>query len=74
MLGITGRTEDKRKVDPSFVAGWASREKVRHYEVTIKNRKSLLPPFIYLASKLNPIPQKSSFPQFPIGGKKSIKE
>lgn len=42
---------------------WCSREKIRHFDVDAFNRKSLHEPFVYLASKLIPVPTKSSFPQ-----------
>uniref|UniRef100_A0A8D8YKH5 NF-kappa-B inhibitor-interacting Ras-like protein n=1 Tax=Cacopsylla melanoneura TaxID=428564 RepID=A0A8D8YKH5_9HEMI len=42
---------------------WCTREKVRHFDVDAFNRKSLHEPFVYLASKLTPVPNRSSFPQ-----------
>ncbi|XP_008474019.1 NF-kappa-B inhibitor-interacting Ras-like protein [Diaphorina citri] len=42
---------------------WCTREKIRHFDVDAFNRKSLHEPFIYLASKLSPVPNRSSFPQ-----------
>ncbi|XP_063218337.1 NF-kappa-B inhibitor-interacting Ras-like protein 2 isoform X2 [Bacillus rossius redtenbacheri] len=47
----------------SKAAHWALREKIRHYEVSAMDRSSLYEPFIHLLSKLNPPPNKSSFPQ-----------
>ncbi|KAE8751896.1 hypothetical protein FOCC_FOCC001373 [Frankliniella occidentalis] len=42
---------------------WAVREHMKHYEVNAMERASLLEPFVYLATKLSPPPNKSSFPQ-----------
>nr|CAD7572484.1 unnamed protein product [Timema californicum] len=47
----------------SKAAHWAVREKMRHYEVNAMERATLYEPFVALASKLNPPPTKSSFPQ-----------
>jgi len=66
VLGIGCKSEDKREVDPSFATGWATREKFRHFEVSISDRRTLLQPFTYLASKFSQSPPKSSFQQ--LGG------
>ena len=42
---------------------WAAREKVRHYDVNAMDRTTLYEPFVHLASKLNPPPNKSTFAQ-----------
>ncbi|XP_069676070.1 NF-kappa-B inhibitor-interacting Ras-like protein isoform X2 [Periplaneta americana] len=47
----------------SKAAHWAAREKIRHYEVNAMDRASLYEAFVHLASKLNPPPNKSTFPQ-----------
>lgn len=47
----------------SKAAHWATREKIRHYEVNAMDRTTLYEPFVHLASKLNPPPNKSTFPQ-----------
>ncbi|KAJ4428696.1 hypothetical protein ANN_25689 [Periplaneta americana] len=47
----------------SKAAHWAAREKIRHYEVNAMDRTSLYEAFVHLASKLNPPPNKSTFPQ-----------
>ena len=39
---------------------WANNEKVRLCEVSSLDRQSLYEPFMYLASKLNPPPNKSA--------------
>jgi len=48
---------------------WASREKVRVFEVSTHDRRSLYEPFVYLAGKLIPSQNKSSFPQISMGRK-----
>jgi NF-kappa-B inhibitor-interacting Ras-like protein len=72
-IGISRKNLDKRQVDPSFAIGWASREKFRHFEVILSDRKSLIQPFAYLASKLNPPPTKTSFAPLGLGTRK-VKE
>jgi NF-kappa-B inhibitor-interacting Ras-like protein len=47
----------------SKAAHWAAREKIRHCEVNAMDRTTLYEPFVHLASKLNPPPNKSTFPQ-----------
>ncbi|KAK3914695.1 NF-kappa-B inhibitor-interacting Ras-like protein [Frankliniella fusca] len=44
-------------------SNWAVREHMKHYEVNAMERASLQEPFVYLATKLSPPPNKSSFPQ-----------
>ncbi|CAG2116826.1 unnamed protein product [Medioppia subpectinata] len=53
----------EREVDFDESQGWAQREKTRLFEVTATERKSLIEPFVYLASKLNPPQNKTTFPQ-----------
>jgi NF-kappa-B inhibitor-interacting Ras-like protein len=50
-------------VDSGQAAHWAARERVRLYEVDAMNRTTLGEPFVHLASKLNPPPPRSTFPQ-----------
>lgn len=61
VVAVAGRLEEKRQVDPSFAVSWATREKIRHFEVSVLERSSLVSPFTYLASKLNPPPTKTGF-------------
>ncbi|XP_043267536.1 NF-kappa-B inhibitor-interacting Ras-like protein [Venturia canescens] len=56
----------------SRAANWCNREKLKHFEVNAMNRASLYEAFVYLASKLNPIQNKSTFPQLSMG-RKNIK-
>jgi len=69
-IGISSKNIEKRQVDPSFAIGWASREKFRHFEVFIEDRKTLVSPFAYLASKLNPPQPKTSFAPLGLGTRK----
>ena len=46
---------------------WAARERIKLYEVSSLDRESLYEPLVYLSSKLNPPPSKSTFPQISIG-------
>ncbi|XP_054165005.1 NF-kappa-B inhibitor-interacting Ras-like protein 1 [Oppia nitens] len=59
----------ERQVDCDESQGWAQREKTRLFEVTATERKSLIEPFVYLASKLNPPQNKTTFPQLHRKGK-----
>lgn len=53
----------------SKAANWCTREKLRHYEVNVMDRPSLYEAFVHLSSRLNPPPNKSTFPQLSIGRK-----
>ena len=60
----------KKPMDPgnlentaSKAGHWAAREKLKHFEVNAMDRISLYEAFVHLSSKLNPPPNKSSFPQ-----------
>ncbi|XP_053618028.1 NF-kappa-B inhibitor-interacting Ras-like protein [Plodia interpunctella] len=67
MLVIGNRTgpDDPNSLENtcSKAANWCAREKIRHFEVTSMDRPSLYEPFIYMTSRLNPIQNKTSFPQ-----------
>ncbi|XP_059088667.1 NF-kappa-B inhibitor-interacting Ras-like protein 2 [Tigriopus californicus] len=60
---------NRRQVDATQALNWASREKIKLFEVSSLNRESLYEPMIYLSSRLNPPPNKSGFPQINIGRK-----
>ncbi|XP_046386701.1 NF-kappa-B inhibitor-interacting Ras-like protein 2 [Ischnura elegans] len=57
---IGGKQE---KVDISKLSNCLAREKVKLFEVDALDRTSLFEPFVYLASKINPPTNKSTFPQ-----------
>ncbi|XP_063601615.1 NF-kappa-B inhibitor-interacting Ras-like protein 2 [Penaeus indicus] len=61
--------EDNRVVDPGSAEKWASNERLRLWEVNVHNRNLLLEPIMNLASRLNPQPSKTSFPQLTMGRK-----
>lgn len=54
---------NRRRVDTVQALNWAAKEKVKLFEVSSLNRDSLVEPFVYLSSKLNPPPNKSTFSQ-----------
>ena len=58
-------------MDTVQALNWASREKIKLYEVSSLDRQSLYEPLIYLASRLNPPPNKSTFSQLTIGRKQT---
>lgn len=45
---------------------WASKEKLRHFEVNALDKHTLYEPFTYLASKISSAPSKSSFSQLSV--------
>ncbi|XP_076339874.1 NF-kappa-B inhibitor-interacting Ras-like protein 2 isoform X3 [Tachypleus tridentatus] len=71
---VLGNKVDKQKdrqVEVDKAKNWALREKVKLYEVSAAERRSLLDPFIFLTSKMNPPPGKSGFPQLGRKGRSS---
>lgn len=48
---------------------WCNREKIRHFTASAMYRPSLYEPFVYIASKLNPPPSKSTFTPLSMGRK-----
>lgn len=63
---------DSRENTISKAINWCTREKIKHFEVNLMVRESLYDAFIYLSSKLNPVQNKSTFPQLSMG-RKNIK-
>uniref|UniRef100_A0A8C8S1D4 NFKB inhibitor interacting Ras like 1 n=1 Tax=Pelusios castaneus TaxID=367368 RepID=A0A8C8S1D4_9SAUR len=59
---------EQRKVETEVAQQWAKAEKVRLWEVTVTDRKTLIEPFTWLASKLAQSQNKSAFP---LPGRKS---
>ncbi|XP_060527583.1 NF-kappa-B inhibitor-interacting Ras-like protein [Cylas formicarius] len=49
--------------------GWCNREKIRHFTVSALHRQTLFEPFVYITSKLNPPPSKSTFTPLSMGRK-----
>ena len=72
-LGNKLDLSNRRQVESVQALNWASREKIKLHEVSSLDRESLKEPFIYLSSKLNPPPNKSSFSQHLTIGRKQPK-
>jgi len=62
-----------RQVNSVQALNWAARERIKLYEVSSLDRESLYEPLVYLSSRLNPPPSKSTFPQINLGRQKSVK-
>ncbi|XP_016134950.1 NF-kappa-B inhibitor-interacting Ras-like protein 2 [Sinocyclocheilus grahami] len=54
--------QDQRRVDSEAAQQWARQEKVRLWEVTVTDRRTLIEPFVHLASKMTQPQSKSTFP------------
>ncbi|KAI9564935.1 hypothetical protein GHT06_008676 [Daphnia sinensis] len=66
---------EERQVDYSQASLWAAKERVRLFEISVFDQQTLIEPFVYLSSRLNPPPQKSTFPQLSMGmGRSKIKD
>lgn len=62
VLGNKLDLSEQRQVDADVAQQWARSEKVRLWEVTVTDRRTLIEPFTLLASKLSQPQSKSSFP------------
>nr|XP_010328914.1 NF-kappa-B inhibitor-interacting Ras-like protein 2 isoform X1 [Saimiri boliviensis boliviensis] len=62
VLGNKCDLQEQRRVDPDVAQHWAKSEKVKLWEVSVADRRSLLEPFVYLASKMTQPQSKSAFP------------
>ena len=60
VIGNKTDLQADRKIDYTLAQSWAQKEKVKLFETTIKNRKSLAEPFIYICSKMTQPPTKST--------------
>ncbi|XP_071433311.1 NF-kappa-B inhibitor-interacting Ras-like protein 2 isoform X3 [Pithys albifrons albifrons] len=56
------KKEEQRRVDHDAAQHWAKGEKVKLWEVSVADRRTLIEPFIYLASKMTQPQSKSAFP------------
>lgn len=54
--------QEERRVDSNMAQNWAKNEKVRLWEVSVVDRRTLIEPFVYLASKMTQPQSKSTFP------------
>lgn len=62
VLGNKLDLSEQRQVDADAAQQWARSEKVKLWEVTVTDRRTLIEPFTLLASKLSQPQSKSSFP------------
>ncbi|XP_035259813.1 NF-kappa-B inhibitor-interacting Ras-like protein 2 [Anguilla anguilla] len=62
VLGNKGDLQDQKRVDSEVAQHWAKTEKVRLWEVSVADRRTLIEPFVYLASKMTQPQSKSTFP------------
>lgn len=62
VLGNKLDKQDERRVDSNMAQNWAKTEKVRLWEVSVVDRRTLIEPFVYLASKMTQPQSKSTFP------------
>lgn len=68
VLGNKADLLEQREVETDLAQQWAKLEKVKLWEVTVTDRKTLIEPFTVLASKLSQSQNKSPFP---LPGRKS---
>ncbi|KAE8574715.1 hypothetical protein XENTR_v10003547 [Xenopus tropicalis] len=62
VLGNKSDLKDQRRVDHDAAQQWAKAEKVKLWEVSVNERRTLIEPFISLASKMTQPQNKSAFP------------
>lgn len=62
VLGNKLDKQNERRVDSIMAQNWAKNEKVRLWEVSVADRRTLIEPFVYLASKMTQPQSKSTFP------------
>ncbi|XP_054252837.1 NF-kappa-B inhibitor-interacting Ras-like protein 2 isoform X2 [Indicator indicator] len=62
VLGNKCDLQEQRRVDHEAAQHWAKGEKVKLWEVSVADRRTLIEPFIYLASKMTQPQSKSAFP------------
>ncbi|XP_042332622.1 NF-kappa-B inhibitor-interacting Ras-like protein 1 [Sceloporus undulatus] len=62
VLGSKMDLVEERQVETEVAQQWARLEKVKLWEVTATDRKTLMEPFMVLASKLSQSQNKSAFP------------
>ncbi|XP_078501552.1 NF-kappa-B inhibitor-interacting Ras-like protein 2 [Lissotriton helveticus] len=62
VLGNKCDLQDQRRVDHEGAQHWAKVEKVKLWEVTVADRRTLIEPLTFLASKMTQPQNKSAFP------------
>ncbi|XP_077992508.1 NF-kappa-B inhibitor-interacting Ras-like protein 2 [Glandiceps talaboti] len=60
-LGNKLDLDHEREIDLSTATAWAHKEKVRLFEVSVKDRRSVLEPLVYMASRMTQPSSKSAF-------------
>ena len=60
VIGNKSDLQSDREVTLTQAQNWAAKEKVRLFETTIKNRKSLAEPFMYICSRMTQPPAKTT--------------
>ncbi|CAL1532328.1 unnamed protein product [Lymnaea stagnalis] len=61
VIGNKSELNDRRQVQFDTAMAWTVKEKMRLWEVTVSNRKSLVDPFVWLTSKITQPTGKSNF-------------
>lgn len=62
VVGNKQDLQDQRRVDSEAAQQWARQEKVRLWEISVTDRRTLIEPFVHLASKMTQPQSKSTFP------------
>ncbi|XP_070540765.1 NF-kappa-B inhibitor-interacting Ras-like protein 2 [Ptychodera flava] len=60
-LGNKVDLDHLREVDISTATAWAHKEKVKLFEVSVKDRRSILEPLVFMATRMSTPSSKSSF-------------
>lgn len=61
VLGNKSEQTERRQVQFDTAQAWATKEKLRHWDVSVANRKSLVDPFVWITSKITQPPSKTNF-------------
>ncbi|XP_028674003.1 NF-kappa-B inhibitor-interacting Ras-like protein 1 isoform X1 [Erpetoichthys calabaricus] len=62
VLGNKSDLQEQRQVDLELAQQWAKEERVKLWEVTVSERKTLIEPFTVLTSRMTQHQSKSAFP------------
>lgn len=61
VIGNKSELTEKRQVQFDVAQAWANKEKLRYWDASVTNRKSLVDPFVWLTSKITQPPSKTNF-------------
>jgi len=61
VIGNKSELNEKREVQFQSAMNWSAKEKVRLWEVSVPNRKSLVDPFVWITSKITQPTGKGNF-------------